>query len=80
LYNSDINSIKGFNLGTIAIFSIIYGFLFKLAAFPCHMWAPEIYDGSPNPVMAIFVLPVKIAMFVIFIKLLTNVFKDLYII
>jgi NADH-quinone oxidoreductase subunit N len=62
----------------IMVYSIMYGFLFKLAAFPCHLWAPEIYQGSPNPVMAFFILPVKIATFAIFMRLITNVFHELY--
>jgi len=62
----------------IMIYSIVYGFLFKLAAFPCHLWAPEVYEGSPNPIMAFFILPVKIAVFAVFIRLITNIFKDIY--
>lgn len=62
----------------VGVTAILFGLLFKLAAFPCHLWAPEIYEGSPNPVMAFFVLPVKIATLAIFIKLFTSVFKDLY--
>ena len=63
----------------IMLYSIIYGFLFKLAAFPCHLWAPEVYEGSPNPVMAILILPIKVATFAIFVRLLVNVFHDIYI-
>jgi NADH-quinone oxidoreductase subunit N len=66
-------------IGIIALSSIIYGFLFKLAAFPCHLWAPEIYAGSPNVTMAFFILPIKVATLAVFIKLLTCVFKDIYI-
>jgi NADH-quinone oxidoreductase subunit N len=62
----------------ITIYFIIFGFLFKLAAFPCHMWAPEVYEGSPNPITALFVLPVKIATLGFFIRLLSYVFVDLY--
>ena len=62
----------------IMIYFIVFGFLFKLAAFPCHLWAPEVYDGSPNPVTAIFVLPIKIATFGLFLRLLNYVFADLY--
>jgi NADH-quinone oxidoreductase subunit N len=58
--------------------SIIFGFLFKLAAFPCHLWAPEIYEGSPDPITAFLILPVKIATLAIFIKLLCVTFKDAY--
>lgn len=62
----------------IMIYFISFGFLFKLAAFPCHLWAPEIYDGSPHPVTAIFILPIKIATFGLFLRLLNYVFADLY--
>jgi NADH:ubiquinone oxidoreductase subunit 2 (subunit N) len=30
------------------------GFLFKLTAFPFHMWAPDVYEGSPTYVTAFF--------------------------
>jgi NADH-quinone oxidoreductase subunit N len=56
---------------------IIFGFLFKLSAFPGHLWAVEIYEGSPAPVVAFFVLPVKIAFFVTFVRLLQVAFQDL---
>lgn len=62
----------------VGITTVLFGLFFKLAAFPCQIWAPEIYEGSPNAVMAFFVLPVKIATLAIFIKLFTSVFKDLY--
>ena len=62
----------------IMIYFLSFGFLFKLAAFPCHLWAPEIYDGSPHPITAIFVLPIKIATFGLFLRLLSYVFGDLY--
>lgn len=57
---------------------IIFGFLFKLAAFPCHLWAPEVYDGSPHPITAFFVLPIKLATLGFFIRLLNYVFSELY--
>lgn len=62
----------------IMLYFIVFGFLFKLAAFPCHDWAPEVYEGSPNPITALFVLPIKIATFGFFIRLLSYVFSDLY--
>jgi NADH-quinone oxidoreductase subunit N len=56
---------------------IIFGFLFKLSAFPGHLWAVEVYEGSPVPVVAFFVLPVKVAFFVTFVRLLQVVFQEL---
>ncbi|MDB5103029.1 MAG: nuoN 2 [Fibrobacteres bacterium] len=31
---------------------LLGGLGFKLAMFPLHMWAPDVYEGSPTPVMA----------------------------
>ena len=62
----------------VMIYFLTFGFLFKLAAFPCHLWAPEVYDGSPHPITAVFVLPIKIATFGLFLRLLNYTFADLY--
>lgn len=63
---------------SVMLYFIIFGFLFKLAAFPCHLWAPEVYDGSPNAVTVLFVLPIKIATFALFLRILGHTFGDLY--
>lgn len=65
---------------SIMLYFIIFGFLFKLSAFPCHLWSPEIYDGAPHPITAFFILPIKIATFGIFLRLLTYVFNDLHLV
>ena len=62
----------------VMMYFLVFGFLFKLAAFPCHLWAPEVYDGSPHPITAIFVLPIKVATFGLFLRLLNYTFADLY--
>jgi F420H2 dehydrogenase subunit N len=39
----------------LVVFAAVFllaGFGFKVAAFPFHMWAPDVYDGSPTPVSA----------------------------
>jgi NADH-quinone oxidoreductase subunit N len=61
-----------------ALLFIIVGFLFKLSAFPGHLWAVEIYEGSPTPVMAFFILPVKVAIFVTFSRLLNTAFAGFH--
>ena len=66
------------NLLHVMMYFLVFGFLFKLAAFPCHLWAPEVYDGSPHPITAIFVLPIKVATFGLFLRLLNYTFADLY--
>ena len=55
---------------------LLLGFFFKLSAFPGHLWAVEVYEGSPLPVMAFFILPVKIAVFITFLRLLNTCLFD----
>jgi NADH-quinone oxidoreductase subunit N len=33
---------------------LLVGFCFKIAAFPFHQWAPDVYDGSPTVVAGFF--------------------------
>jgi len=51
---------------------ILLGFFFKLSAFPGHLWAVEVYEGAPLPVMAFFILPVKVAVFITFLRLINT--------
>jgi NADH-quinone oxidoreductase subunit N len=37
---------------TMAMILIMAGLLFKLAIVPFHMWAPDVYEGSPTPITA----------------------------
>jgi len=42
---------------------LLIGFGFKVAAVPFHMWAPDVYDGSPTPVAGYMATAVKAAAF-----------------
>ena len=59
---------RGFLLGGIALFLV--GLLFKIAAVPFHSWAPDVYEGSPSPVVAFMVSAVKVAGFSALIRVL----------
>lgn len=52
----------------IPVFMVLGGLLYKVAVFPFHFWAPDVYEGAPMPVTAIFSVLVKIAGFAIFIR------------
>jgi NADH-quinone oxidoreductase subunit N len=41
----------------------LIGFSFKIAAFPFHMWAPDVYEGSPTTVAGFFATGGKAAAF-----------------
>ncbi len=47
----------------IASVLILAGFGFKISAVPFHMWAPDIYEGSPTPSTAFFSVGSKAAGF-----------------
>jgi NADH-quinone oxidoreductase subunit N len=42
---------------------LLIGFAFKVAAVPFHMWAPDVYDGSPTPITGFMATGVKVAAF-----------------
>ncbi|XP_030925240.1 uncharacterized protein LOC115952279 [Quercus lobata] len=45
----------------MGILFIAVGSLFKITAVPFHMWAPDIYEGSPTPVTAFLSIAPKIS-------------------
>lgn len=54
---------------------ILAGLSFKVSAVPFHMWAPDVYQGAPTPVTALFAIVTKIAAFGLLIRLLTGPFS-----
>jgi NADH-quinone oxidoreductase subunit N len=52
----------------IADLLILAGFGFKISAVPFHMWAPDIYEGSPTPATAFFSVASKAAGFAALIR------------
>ncbi len=53
------------------------GLLFKLAAVPFHIWAPDVYEGSPTPVTAFFSIVPKLAVFGLSTRLFYLTFYDI---
>lgn len=49
---------------------ILVGLAFKISAVPFHMWAPDVYQGSPTPVTAFFATGVKAAAFAALLRVL----------
>ena len=48
---------------------IIAGFGFKIAAFPFHAWAPDVYEGAPTPVAALLSIGSKAAAFAALVRI-----------
>ena len=53
---------------------ISIAFFFKIAAAPFHMWAPDVYEGSPTSSTIFFTVVPKIALFTVFLRLYQPVF------
>jgi NADH-quinone oxidoreductase subunit N len=62
---------------TIGIVFIIAGLAFKVSAVPFHMWTPDVYEGAPTPVTALFATAPKIAAMALFIRIMVGPFGDL---
>ena len=67
-----INSILAADVGKVLI---TISLLFKLSAAPFHMWAPDVYDGSPTTITALLAIVPKVGVFSILIQIgpVTNV-------
>ena len=62
---------------TFGIVFILVGLAFKISAVPFHMWAPDVYQGSPTSVTLFFALLPKIAALTVFIRFLYIPFFNL---
>ena len=56
---------------------ILVGLAFKISAVPFHMWAPDVYQGSPTSVTLFFAILPKIAALTVFIRFLYTPFFNL---
>ena len=62
---------------TFGIVFILVGLAFKISAVPFHMWAPDVYEGSPTSVTLFFTMVPKIAALTVFIRFLYIPFINL---
>lgn len=63
----------------LAAFALLMvGVLFKVSAAPFHVWTPDVYEGSPSPVVALMSTAPKAAAFALLIRLLYSAFPNLH--
>ncbi|MEO0549565.1 MAG: NADH-quinone oxidoreductase subunit N [Pseudomonadota bacterium] len=63
----------GFMFGMVLM---ITGLAFKVSAAPMHVWTPDVYEGSPSPVVAFFATAPKMASMVVFAVILFTAFPQ----
>jgi NADH-quinone oxidoreductase subunit N len=63
-------------MASLGLGLLLIGFGFKVAAVPFHMWAPDVYDGSPTPVTGFMATGVKAAAFAALVRVLMETFPS----
>jgi NADH-quinone oxidoreductase subunit N len=63
-------------MASIGLGLLLIGLGFKVAAVPFHMWAPDVYDGSPTPVTGFMATGVKAAAFAALVRVLLEAFPS----
>jgi NADH-quinone oxidoreductase subunit N len=61
----------------IGIVFVLVGLAFKVSAAPFHMWTPDVYEGSPTPVTALFGTAPKIATMALLLAVMLGPFGHL---
>ncbi|HEU5218560.1 MAG TPA: NADH-quinone oxidoreductase subunit N [Gemmatimonadales bacterium] len=61
-------------LAKLGLGLLLIGMGFKVASVPFHMWAPDVYDGSPTPVTGYMATGVKAAAFLALARILYEAF------
>lgn len=66
------------NIGAlIGLVFLLSGLAFKISAVPFHMWTPDVYQGAPTSVTALFAIVPKLAALALLIRLLFEPFSAL---
>jgi len=58
---------------------VLAGMAFKVSIAPFHMWTPDTYEGAPTPVTAFISVAPKVAGFIVFMRILHDVFPEIHV-
>lgn len=62
-------------VAALALVFVLATVAFKIAAVPFHQWTPDVYEGSPTPVVAFLSVGSKAAGFALALRLLVGCFE-----
>ena len=74
--NLSLKNNENFLILNIGFILILCGLFFKIALVPFHMWAPDVYEGSPTSITAYFTTVPKIGAIGFLIKFLNVPFES----
>jgi NADH-quinone oxidoreductase subunit N len=58
----------------IGLVFVMSGLAFKVSAAPFHMWTPDVYEGAPTPITALFATAPKVAAMALFARVVHDAF------
>jgi NADH-quinone oxidoreductase subunit N len=69
---------QGAGVGTVVgVVFVLVGLAFKISAAPFHMWTPDVYEGAPTSVTALFSTAPKAAAMALFLSVMAGPFGHL---
>ncbi len=72
---TDVIRAEGLPVGAlVGLVFMVSGMAFKVSAAPFHMWTPDVYEGSPTPVTALFATAPKVAAAAMITRILFDAF------
>jgi NADH-quinone oxidoreductase subunit N len=66
--DTSVQGIKSLLMGKVGLLSVSLAILFKCASAPFHMWAPDVYEGSPTITTCLMVIIPKIGVFSVLVQ------------
>ena len=77
LFAGSLNDFHSLSYGTIlGLIFVNTALLFKLSAAPFHMWSPDVYEGSPTVVTALFSILPKLGILTLLLRFCIFGFHD----
>ncbi len=69
-FSKNLNQIEP-NLLSFVLLLTLGGFLFKISAFPFHLWVPDVYEATPTPIVSFLSIAPKAAGILVLTRLIT---------
>ena len=76
-FSQNVNDLFDINLIKFALVFIFIALFFKLTVAPFHIWAPDVYEGSPSSSTFFFSVVPKLAIFVLLLRIFYTSFYGL---
>jgi NADH-quinone oxidoreductase subunit N len=77
LFSGILSTIQADEMPLGLLFGLVFllaGLAFKVSAVPFHMWTPDVYEGAPTPVTALFATAPKVAAMALLARLVHDAF------